>query len=142
MPPTFFTDRNLGKQFPAILAENGLAVERHEDHFAHDTPDVEWIRHVARRGWIALSHDKSIRRRPNERAAVLENRLRLIVFIGKLPFPDIARFFARTRRPVERFIDRNDAPWIARFYVPSPAERARKRDPMGRIELWLDDRDA
>ena len=119
-----------------------MIVERHDDHFAPDTPDDVWVREVAARGWVALSHDKSIRRRPNERAAVLRHGLRLIVVIGKMPFPDIARFFVRTRVTVNRFIGRNDPPWIARFYAPSPAERVAKRDPRGRIELWLDEQDA
>jgi hypothetical protein len=30
----FFTDRDLGKQFPAILSSAGLAVERHGALFA------------------------------------------------------------------------------------------------------------
>jgi hypothetical protein len=29
----YFTDRNLGKQFPEILRAAGLTVERHDDHF-------------------------------------------------------------------------------------------------------------
>jgi hypothetical protein len=39
----FFTDRDLGKQFPARLREAGLAVERHADHFAADAPDSAWL---------------------------------------------------------------------------------------------------
>ena len=39
MNPVFFTDRDLGKRFPAILRDAGLTVERHADHFAHDCPD-------------------------------------------------------------------------------------------------------
>src|SRR4051794_38090854 len=35
----YFTDRDLGKQFGAILRSGGLHVERHADHFAHDTAD-------------------------------------------------------------------------------------------------------
>jgi hypothetical protein len=36
---TYFTDRDLGKKFPQILAEAGLPVERHADLFAPDGPD-------------------------------------------------------------------------------------------------------
>lgn len=38
MSYVFFTDRNLGKQFPAILAAAGLTVERHHDLFAPAGP--------------------------------------------------------------------------------------------------------
>lgn len=33
MSRVFFTDRDLGEQFPEILAAAGLNVERHADHF-------------------------------------------------------------------------------------------------------------
>jgi len=39
----YFTDRDLGKRFPEILAAVGLNVERHGDHFAPDTPDEVWL---------------------------------------------------------------------------------------------------
>jgi hypothetical protein len=51
----YFTDRDLGKRFPEILKTGGLTVERHADHFAHDTPDEVWLEAVGKRGWIALT---------------------------------------------------------------------------------------
>jgi hypothetical protein len=56
----FFTDRDLGLTFPAILRSAGLRVERHADHFAPDCPDEMWLRDVANRGWIAVTHDGRI----------------------------------------------------------------------------------
>jgi hypothetical protein len=35
----YFTDRDLGLQFPKILEDAGLAVERHRDHFAPAASD-------------------------------------------------------------------------------------------------------
>ena len=67
----YFTDRDLGQQFPDILQAAGIEVERHRDHFADDELDEKWIAAVAKRGWIAITHDKAISRRPNERDAVL-----------------------------------------------------------------------
>lgn len=40
MSPVLFTDRDLGKRFPAILGEAGFNVERYGDHFARD-----WTKH-------------------------------------------------------------------------------------------------
>ena len=45
-PPeiVFFTDRDLGHQFPAILRDAGLRVERHTDHCPPNCPDEEWLK--------------------------------------------------------------------------------------------------
>ena len=67
MSRVYFTDRDLGKQFGAILKSAGLRVERHADHFRHDTPDEKWLAEVGRRGWTALTHDGRIRYKPTER---------------------------------------------------------------------------
>jgi hypothetical protein len=40
----FFTDRDLGRQFPALLRDAGVRLERHDDHFGPDTPDEEWAK--------------------------------------------------------------------------------------------------
>ena len=58
---TFFTDRDLGHQFPELLSRAGIVVERHDDHFGPNTPDVTWLREVGQRGWFVLTHDQRIR---------------------------------------------------------------------------------
>lgn len=96
MAVVFFTDRDLGKRFPAILRDAGLAVERHGDHFAPDADDVEWIAEVARRGWTAVTHDKAISRRHNERNAVLAASLGLLIVVGAAPYRELAENFVVT----------------------------------------------
>lgn len=137
MSATYFTDRNLGKQFPAILRKAGVRVERFDDHFAHNLADEVWLAAVALREWVAITHDANIRRRPNQRAAVLDGGLGLIVIVGKLPFPELATHFAHSIAVVERFVQKHERPWIAKFYPPTPTEMARKLKPRGRIELWI-----
>jgi hypothetical protein len=97
-PPevTFFTDRDLGLQFPAILCHAGLRVERHADHFAPNCPDEEWLGTVAARGWVAITHDQRIRYKPNELAAV-----------NPILFP-FARYSDGATPPMIRFV-RNDS---------------------------------
>ncbi len=72
VPPDyiFFTDRNLGKRFPAMLADAGIRVEKHDDHFAIDTPDEQWLAEIGKRGWYAITYDQRIRYKPNEIQAV------------------------------------------------------------------------
>jgi hypothetical protein len=134
--PVFFTDRDLGKQFPAILRGAGLAVEAHASHFKDSTPDEEWLAEVGRRGWIAISHDRRIRYKPNELEAVMTHGVALVVVVGKDPFPELARSFAASVARVASFLDRHQPPFIAKFYRASTAELG--RDPLtpGRIELW------
>ena len=86
----FFTDRDLGKRFPDILAAAGLSVQRHSDLFEPDCSDEEWLRAVGERGWIAVSHDRRIRYKPNELDAVVRHRVALLVVIGKVPVPLLA----------------------------------------------------
>lgn len=136
MTAVYFTDRDLGKRFPEILRSYGLTVERHGDHFAHDTPDDEWLEDVGRRGWIALTHDRRIRYKPNERDAVTRHSVALLVIVGAAPFPDLARSFVATMPRVEHFLTRHKPPFIAKVYRPSPAEIARRSTAPGRVELW------
>lgn len=132
----YFTDRDLGRQFPAILKSGGLTVERHADHFAHDTPDETWLEQVGKRGWIALTHDRRIRYKPNERDAVMRHGVALLVIVGAAPFPDLARSFIASLPVVENFLRQHKPPLIAKVYRPSPAEVARRPTAPGRIELW------
>ena len=86
----FFTDRDLGKQFPDILREAGVDIERHIDHFADDAIDEEWLTVIGKRGWYVLTHDRRIRYKPNEIAAVEKFRIGLFVIVGKAPFAELA----------------------------------------------------
>lgn len=136
MSLVYFTDRDLGKRFPDILREAGLTVERHEDHFVHDTPDEEWLAEVSARGWVALSHNLRIRYTPNERDAVIRHGVSLLIVIGRAPLAELSESFVATLPRIERFLSRHEPPFIAKVYRPSPAEKARKANAPGRIELW------
>jgi len=109
----YFTDRDLGKRFPEILRSSGLNVERHGDHFAPVTPDAEWLEVVGDRGWIAITHDRRIRYKPNERDAVMLHRVALLVVVGAAQFPDLARAFVATLPRIEHFLTEHERPFIA-----------------------------
>jgi len=132
----FFTDRDLGARFPEILSAAGLSVERHRDHFPPDCADETWLRVVGQRGWVALTHDRRIRYKPNELNAVMRHRVALLVVVGKAPYPDLARAFVTTFPRIRRFLERNAPPFIAKVYRPTPAEVARNPDAPGRVEIW------
>ncbi|MGC3980077.1 MAG: hypothetical protein QM808_02325 [Steroidobacteraceae bacterium] len=132
----FFTDRDLGKRFPEILATAGLRVERHAEHFKPDCPGETWLREVGRRGWVAVTHDGRIRYKPNELAAVIEHRVRLLVMVGHAPYPQLAHNFVATHSRILDFLGRHKPPLIAKVYRPLIAQAAEKPDAPGRIELW------
>lgn len=132
MSPVFFTDRDLGKRFPAILAAAGRTVERHDERFAPDVTDEEWLEYVGRNDRVAITHDQRIRYKPNEREAVLRHRVRLLVVVGKAPLPDLAHGFVRTLSRIEAFLESHEAPFIAKVYRSSIEDRER-----GRVTLWF-----
>jgi len=133
---TFFTDRDLGRQFPTILRAAGLQVVAHSDLFAPATPDEEWLERAGTEGWIAITHDRRIRYRPNEREAVLRHGLGLLIVIGDVPFAQLATNFVVTLTGIEAFVAGQPRPFIAKVYRPSPADVARDPAARGRVDLW------
>lgn len=130
----FFTDRDLGNTFPDMLQAAGISVERHSAHFADDISDQDWLARIRGRGWIVLTRDKSIRRRPNELAAVEDASIAMFAIVGKAPHAVLAANFIATLPRIEAFIKRHTPPYIARVYQPDARERKKLR-PKGRVEL-------
>lgn len=137
MKPTFFTDRDLGKSFPSILRQAGLAIVTHGELFADNEADVTWLNRVGAQGWFAISRDKRIRYRPNEVRAVTEARVGLFVVIGNAGHQELATNFVKTFSRVERFIERTELPFIAKVHRPTPSELLRNQAAPGRVELWF-----
>lgn len=117
MSIVFFTDRDLGKQFPNLLSQAGLVVEKHADHFADIAKDEEWLTEIGRRGWYAITHDQRIRYKPNEKAAVMQAGVGLFVLIGTAPFVELARNFIINFTKIEQFIKEYQWPFIAKIYL-------------------------
>ena len=133
----FFTDRDLGKQFPEILLNAGIHVERHCDHFADDAKDEDWLREISKRGWLVLTHDQRMRYRPNEIAAIREFKIGLFVIIGKAPFAELARNFVNTLPQIVKFVDEHPRPFVAKVYRSNPKKSQKKMQPPGQIKKWL-----
>ena len=128
MSVVFFTDRDLGHQFPAILKAGGLTVERHSDHFTHNCPDDTWLGQVSAKGWVAVTHDSRIRYKPNELAAVVVHKAALLVVV--------ARAFVATSPKILTFVAEQARPFIAKVYRASPAALRKNPAAAGHVELW------
>ena len=70
---TLFFDRDVGTRLPIILARLRLPIDikYHQQHFAENMPDEEWIPEVGRLGWTVIGHDSKHHLRPSERNAIL-----------------------------------------------------------------------
>ena len=92
-----------------------MAVELHDDHFPQDAKDADWLPDVGARGWVVLTKDKRIRKRPDELAAVRAACVRMFVLsTGRgLSGEGMARVFLDSRARMERFIRKTPAPFIA-----------------------------
>jgi hypothetical protein len=132
----FFTDRDLGKRFPEILASAGLSVNRHDDLFPPDCPDEQWLAQIGEAGWIAITHNARIRYVPNERDAVVRHRISLLVVVGKAPLKELAENFVVTLPRIKEFLAKHRPPLIAKIYRPTPAERRERSDAPGSVALW------
>lgn len=137
MTQIYFTDRDLGKQFPRILAEAGVEVERHGDLFQPAGSDEEWLEHCGAKGRIAISHNSRIRYVPNELEAVKRFKVRLLILVGQVPTAELAHNFVRTLPRIEAFLVGRSPPFIGKVYRASPGDLAKSQTAPGRVELWF-----
>ncbi len=127
-PFVVFVDRCLGnKRIVSALQEMGITVEIHDDHFAKDAKDTDWLPEVGKRGWVVLTKDSGISKRNLEKIAVVQAKVKMFVLASKsLSGADMAEAFRKAALPMQEFARDNVAPFIAKVY----------RD--GRVEAWKD----
>jgi PIN like domain len=124
----FFADRDLGRQFPALLCAAGVRTERHDDHFRPDTPDDEWIGEIGRRGWVAVTRDARIRYSPLALNVLMQSKTRLFVLVGKLTTRQAADLFLAWRETIVETALQESGAFIAKI----------RRDG---VHLWLRERE-
>ena len=119
---TFFVDRDLGRHtLPDALERAGLSVERHIDHFEQDALDEEWLPEVAARGWVIVTGDKRLLRRPLEVAAIRASKARVLVLVGNdARAIELATNFVNTLDRIREVLEEMDPPAVAKVYRPSP----------------------
>ena len=74
---------------------------------------------VGNNGWVAITHG-----------------VKLIVVVGKAPFPQLAKHFVNTVGKVDAFVASHEAPFIAKLYRPASHELAKNANAPGSISLW------
>jgi len=114
----FFIDRCLGKRYIVeALKDTGISVEIHDDHFPQAAQDVTWMPEVGKRGWIILTKDAAIGRNQLERQAVAYAGIRMFALASQnLSGREMAEIFRVAILAMQKFIEKNPAPFIAKVY--------------------------
>lgn len=97
--PHFFLDRSLGRiQVPQLLRTAGLELTTLAEHYGipadEQVADEDWLHLAGTEGWAVLMKDDRIRRRSEERAALLDAGVRAFVLTsGNFRAPEMAQRF-------------------------------------------------
>jgi predicted nuclease of predicted toxin-antitoxin system len=115
-PLVLFVDRSLGKKIVAgALRQAGAQVEIHDDHFAPDAPDEDWLREAGQRRWVVLTKDRGIRYRAPALAAIRLAPVRMFVLTaGDLQGPEMAAILVKALPRIVRVASGQPAPFIAK----------------------------
>jgi hypothetical protein len=111
-PYTYFVDRSLGRGIvvEALRAANET-VHAHDDHFAQNTPDAEWLVEVGRRGWVVLTKDKNIRSNHLEQVALVKANVACFMLSrGDLTAPVVGKAFVDSLPQIRRVLRRFEVP--------------------------------
>jgi hypothetical protein len=119
--PVFFVDRSLGKGIAEALRACGLAVHTmasvYGEKRAQRLPDRVWLRDAGRNGWIVLTKDDAIRRRPAERDALIDAGVRVFCLTSaQLRGAEQAARFVENRHRIIRQ-SRKPGPYIYGVYA-------------------------
>jgi hypothetical protein len=108
-PPEFFVDRSLGRYaVPEAVRALGYAVHTlasvYGEQQGQTVEDVTWLREAGRHDWVVLLKDDRVRRRPAERDALVEARLRVFCLTnaGLRAEEQALRFTTNINRIVQR----------------------------------------
>lgn len=114
---TFFLDRALGKSIGQALQQLGKQVEFHNDHFAPDSLDTQWLPIVSEQNWVVLTKDENIGRNALEVQSVAQFNARVFGLVsGSLSRQKMIDIFSNSIQAIEKIIQGNQAPFIAKIY--------------------------
>jgi len=145
-PPEFFVDRSLGKHLiPNGLRQAGFTVHTlasvYGEQRAQAVSDEEWIKRSAVRGWVVLTKDDRIRRRPAELRAVRAHAVRMFCLTNaNLQGPEqLDRLLANINRIVQR--SQHQGPWAPQLQNSGSGSargwHEEQRDSVGRAASGL-----
>lgn len=116
--PEFFVDECLSQRWVAEeLRSRGVVVHTMRDVFPPGAlvTDEQWLDVVGKRGWVALTKDKHIRHRQNERRALRSAKVRVFVLIARkaVSGSDQGKVFGKALKRMREIIATTAPPFIA-----------------------------
>lgn len=103
-----------------MLEQAGHVALTQSATFGTGALDVDWLPDVGRNGWVLITKDKNIRKRPLELQALRESGVRAFVLTsGGLNGEDQARVFKEALPAMLRLLRRTKPPFIARVTAES-----------------------
>ncbi|PHV61429.1 hypothetical protein WEU38_07940 [Cyanobacterium aponinum AL20118] len=117
---TYFIDRALGKSVAKALQNLGVKVELHKNHFPSNSPDIEWLPIVSKKGWVVLTKDTNIGRNILEIKAMAYFKAKVFTLVSAdLNNAKMIEIFEQTIEKIDNFATTNTAPFIAKIYKNS-----------------------
>lgn len=117
-PPRFFLDRGLNAEsIAAALRGAGLDCQTMDDRYGQEAgkhiEDPQWITEATEDGLILLHKDKKIRRRPIEKAALIESEARSFAMAnGNITGAEIVARFINNLPRMLNVIERRGGPYF------------------------------
>ena len=113
---TFLVERSLGKRVAHALQEHGFTIVLFAEQFPDETPDEVWIARAAEEGWVVLTKDSEVRRRPNELLAIKTSGLRLFTLTrGTWTSDEMSAAFIAAARRIVKVLKQHNGPFIVRI---------------------------
>jgi len=104
---TFFFDNTFPQKLVRIIAILGVDARHLQDEFPANTLDVDWIPEIGRRGWVVITGDRGISKKPAERKAIEEANI-IAVFMAKgftsKPIFELVSLFIKWWPDIERAV--------------------------------------
>lgn len=106
----------MGRKLAAALQDAGFPAVTHDSIPDEATPDIVWLARAGREEWLVLTKDKLIRKRPLERQALMEARVRAFVFSGgNMSGVEMAEVITGCANKLLRIAASTPAPFVARI---------------------------
>jgi hypothetical protein len=101
-----------------ILRAAGLNVLVHDDHFAQNAPDPQWLAAAGENNWIVITRDERIRYRVAEKQAMRRAKVRAFVLAahGDLRAELLAEILLKALPKINDIVANKRPPFIAKIW--------------------------
>lgn len=97
----------------------GCRIELHDDHFAQNAKDVDWLKVIGRSGWVLLTKDERIRTNQIEQQALADHSVTAFLLSRQdLTAQDMVDAFTTALPRMRNLLSSRRRPFVARV---SPA---------------------